>query len=178
MFGFLSFLYPLFLWLTWDSVPHLAHGVVLGLIIALRAIGTQQSKWIWLGAAVAMLIGTLSLVDFKWVAVGYPIAVNTALFLLFALGLRDGQTPIIEKLASQREELNDRARRYIRRVTYLWCSFFVVNIFIIIFLATQRDMSVLVRYTGGWSYLVMGALFAFEWLFRMWYKRQDHELQH
>ncbi|HEY5799896.1 MAG TPA: hypothetical protein VIT92_06735, partial [Burkholderiaceae bacterium] len=63
---------------------------------------------------------------------------------------------------------------YTRRVTQVWCAFFVVNGAIALGLAMYASEAAWSLYTGVIAYCAMGALFAGEWLVRQRFKRLQH----
>lgn len=57
----------------------------------------------------------------------YPVLVNLMMLAVFGSSLFAGQT-VIEKLARlQQPDLPEKAVRYTRRVTQVWCVFFIAN---------------------------------------------------
>ena len=96
----------------------------------------------------------------------YPVLISLALLGLFAGSLCSGM-PIIERLARLSEpELPPAAVRYTRQVTWVWVGYFVVNASIASGLALWAPLSWWTLYTGLIAYLLMGLLFAGEWLVR------------
>ena len=96
----------------------------------------------------------------------YPVLISLALLGLFAGSLCSGM-PIIERLARLSEpELPPAAVRYTRQVTWVWVGYFVVNASIASGLALWAPLSWWTLYTGLIAYLLMGLLFAGEWLAR------------
>ena len=96
----------------------------------------------------------------------YPVLISLALLGLFAGSLCSGM-PIIERLARLSEpELPPAAVRYTRQVTWVWVGYFIVNAAIASGLALWAPLSWWTLYTGLIAYLLMGLLFAGEWLVR------------
>lgn len=96
----------------------------------------------------------------------YPAAMSLGLLLLFGLSLRHPPT-IVERIARLSEpELPARGVRYTRGVTQLWCGFFVVNGGVALWTALCASREAWELYNGLIAYLLMGALFAGEWLVR------------
>jgi uncharacterized membrane protein len=96
----------------------------------------------------------------------YPVLVNAALLAVFALSLRRPPS-VIEFLARLREpELPPAAVAYTRRVTQVWCGFFLVNGAIALWTASAAGLRAWTLYNGLIAYLLMGALFCGEWLVR------------
>lgn len=63
---------------------------------------------------------------------------------------------------------------YTRRVTQIWCAFFVVNGAIAFVTAMWASEAIWSIYTGVVSYFLMGLLFGIEFLFRLRFKRRHH----
>ena len=104
----------------------------------------------------------------------YPVLVNAAFLSIFALSLKSSQS-IIERLARLREpDLPPQAVAYTRKVTLAWCIFFVINGLIALW-TTQQDRMIWTAYNGAISYLLMGLMFAGEWLLRQRMRKKLHE---
>ncbi|HBR2029802.1 hypothetical protein AB6N03_14515 [Klebsiella quasipneumoniae] len=96
----------------------------------------------------------------------YPVVVNSVMLAVFG-GSLWSRMPIIERLARLREpDLPERAVRYTRHVTQIWCAFFIINGGIALFTALYGDLSLWTAWNGMISYLLMGTLMAGEWLVR------------
>lgn len=97
----------------------------------------------------------------------YPLVVNIVMLTLFG-GSLFSHMPVIERLARWREgELSPAAIRYTRRVTQTWCGFFIINGSISLWTCLYGDIHLWTLWNGLLSYLLMGALFAGEWLVRL-----------
>jgi uncharacterized membrane protein len=119
---------------------------------------------------VALAMGVVALVT--WLRgdtlglLWYPVACNGIFFAVFAYSLRQPQT-LIERLARLREpQLSAEGVAYTRKVTLVWCGFFLVNGSVAAITALVGDMQLWTLYNGMLSYLLMAALFAGEWLVR------------
>ena len=96
----------------------------------------------------------------------YPVGVNLLMFILFFTSLHAEQS-IVERMARlQQPDLPARAVAYTRRVTQIWCAFFVVNGSIAALLALLGAHRAWAIYTGLIAYILMAALFAGEYLYR------------
>lgn len=103
----------------------------------------------------------------------YPVVVNGVMLAVFG-GSLWSTMPIIERLARLRErELPETAVRYTRRVTQIWCAFFIINGGIALFTALYGDMPLWTLWNGMISYLLMGTLMAGEWLVRRQVIKRD-----
>ena len=96
----------------------------------------------------------------------YPALVNVVMLALFGASLRFGP-PLVERLARLQDPvLPPYAVAYTRRVTQVWCGFFVLNGALALVTALWASERVWALYNGLLAYLMMGALFAGEWLMR------------
>lgn len=96
----------------------------------------------------------------------YPAAVNLGMLLLFGGSLRT-PPPMVERFARLGEpDLPAAAIGYTRRVTQLWCAFFVANGAAAAWTALFASRDDWALYNGLIAYLLMGTLFAGEWLYR------------
>jgi len=96
----------------------------------------------------------------------YPVLMNAGLWLLFTASLYHGM-PLIERIARLREpELPAQAVRYTRTVTKVWALFFLANGLTAAALTLWASRECWLLYNGLIAYVLMGALFAGEWLLR------------
>lgn len=96
----------------------------------------------------------------------YPVAVNALMLAVFGGSLFAKQT-VIERLARlQHPDLPPEGVRHTRRVTQIWCGFFVFNGAVAAVLALWQWYDWWVVYTGIVAYVLMGVLFAGEWVYR------------
>lgn len=166
--------YPLAIWLGDGRIEprFLAGALLLAGLARWPATGTRLAPWWWAGI---LLLGVLAiwfnaLLPLKF----YPVFVNTLLFAVFAASLLKPPT-IVERLARLREpDLPRRAVAYTRRVTQVWCGFFVVNGALALFTALWSSAQVWGLYNGVLAYLFMGLLFTGEYFVRQRFKRRAH----
>ena len=96
----------------------------------------------------------------------YPVMVNGLLFAIFAASLWFPPT-VVERIARLHDpELPQEAVRYTRRVTQVWCLFFAGNGLIALWTALWQSARIWFWYNGVIAYLLIGSLFAGEWLIR------------
>ena len=87
--------------------------------------------------------------------------------LVFFASSLSGES-VIEKLARLKEpDLPAAGRRYCRRLTLVWCAFFVLNGLIAFDSAGNRTEVWWALYNGLIAYVLIGCLFAGEWLIRL-----------
>ncbi|WP_104035946.1 septation protein IspZ [Vibrio jasicida] len=102
----------------------------------------------------------------------YPVMVNVCMLGVFALSLRQPQT-IIERLARLQEpDLPESGVLYTRKVTLVWCAFFIMNAATALYTCFE-SIEVWTLYNGLISYLLAGSLFAGEWIVRQ-FVRKEH----
>ena len=165
-------LYPFLVYL---GVSHGGSGLALLLLglFALRLWPGASSKlreWLWLGrvmAGVGLALTLLSLLsrDAFWLLY-YPVAVNLLLLVLFAWSLRQPRS-LVERLARlQDPHLPAAAIPYTRRVTQIWCGFFLLNGTLALATVLLGELALWSLYNGLLSYLLMACLMAGEWLVR------------
>lgn len=117
-------------------------------------------------AALLALAGLTALTNSETLLRLYPAAMNLGMLLLFGLSLACPPS-MVERFARLREpDLPPAGVRYTRRVTQVWCAFFIANGGIATYTALQASREVWTLYNGCIAYLLMGALFAGEWLVR------------
>ncbi len=102
----------------------------------------------------------------------YPLVVNAVMLMIFSASLFYPPT-VIERLARlQTPDLPSQGVVYTRRVTQVWCVFFLLNGGIALATAVYASIEVWSLYNGLIAYLLMGLLFAGEYLFRRRMLRQ------
>lgn len=120
--------------------------LVVGIAVLLAILG-----WCWESLTPAKL---------------YPVLVNIVMLFIFGSSLLDKEN-IIEKFAkAHRNNLPQEAIRYTRRVTQVWCGFFVLNGSIATYTALVASDYIWALYNGCIAYILMGALFGLEWIYR------------
>ena len=139
--------------------------LVLGLLrMTVSGSSTVQARW--LVAAALVLAGVTALLNQSLPLKLYPVLVNVAMFAVFALSLVRGPS-VVERLARLTDpHLPPEAVAYTRRVTQVWCGFFVLNGGIALATALWASERAWALYNGLISYGLMGALMGGEWLLR------------
>ncbi len=170
-----ALLYPLVVYAGLRTQRVRGVALLLGALLALRLLEAARRRDRHAAAVVAAPIVAVGAV----VAAGailndgrlflfIPVLVNLTLLVTFARTLGRGPS-MVEALARvQYGALAPGAAPYCRRVTVVWCAFFVANITIISTLALTGRLSAWTLYTGVVAYLLMGGLFAVELTYRSW----------
>lgn len=171
----LGIAYPIliFLSLTWLEPREVAFVVLslaaLRLLSLRRGAAVAFAKEVWIPVA---LVGVVALGTAIWNdPMGLlitPTLINAALLATFGTSLW-AERPIVERFARlQAKDLSDAEVRYCRRVTKVWCGFFVANGSTALYLALARDVETWALFTGLISYLLVGMLFGGEYIYRHW----------
>jgi len=171
----LGIAYPvlIFFALAWLE-PREVGLVVLGLaglrLVTARfgaAMAFAREVWLPAVAVAVVAVGTAIWNDPMGLLLA-PVLINVALLMSFG-GSLFGARPIVERFARlQSDDLSEAEVVYCRRVTRVWCVFFVVNGSIALYLALARDIETWAFFTGFISYVLIGLLFATEYVYRHW----------
>jgi uncharacterized membrane protein len=163
----LSLLYPVLVYFGSRYLPPQVLALVLILLVLGRrtsAFGVRMSLWSVAGGLLLAVLafGLNDSLPLKM----YPVLVNGSLLVIFASSLRYPPT-IAERIARLRDpELPQAAVGYTRKVTQAWCVFFAGNALIALWTALRWPDQVWFYYNGIIAYLLVGAMFAGEWMVR------------
>ncbi|EHY31561.1 MAG: hypothetical protein MSS13_04655 [Sutterella parvirubra] len=114
----------------------------------------------------AALSGAALLLEDGAVLKLYPVFVNLLMLSIFGASLTQPES-FIERLARLKTpDLPPEAVRYTRRLTMVWCAFFVANGGAALWTVWSGDDVLWALYNGFVSYLLIGALMGGEWLYR------------
>lgn len=165
----MTFLYPAAVYFGIQHVePRLIAALLAGLLIIRLLFVAGTGSWsrplIWAGLAyAAFAVWSNQLIALRF----YPVVVNVGMLLLFGASLIYPPS-LIERLARlQTPDLPPQGVSYTRRVTQVWCGFFVVNGSIALVTALWSSFEVWSLYNGLIAYLLMGLLFGAEYLVRL-----------
>ncbi|MBT4425584.1 MAG: hypothetical protein HOA58_16235 [Rhodospirillaceae bacterium] len=138
------------------------------LVFARRIAGTRAFRpQLIFALAAAGAIGFLVVVSDSPVFLRfYPVCISALMLVLFFVSLLHPPT-IVERFARiQNPNLPEAAVRYTRKVTIVWCVFFVCNGCAALYTALFSSLETWTLYNGAISYALMGILFAGEYLIR------------
>ncbi len=118
--------------------------IVLPVLVALPALLLNQAIWVLL----------------------YPALVSALFLFVFAASLYRPPT-VIESIARlHMPDFPPAAIAYTRKVTQVWCVFFVFNGTVAVLTALFASHAIWALYNGAISYALIGLMFAGEWLIR------------
>ena len=176
-FFILSALYPFAIYWMQGNVSVNAMAALVCMILVARAFflgwRTAQSRLLFLFALfLAVTVFGLGHADaLRW----YPVMVNLGFLTLFAYSLLYPPT-VIERLARlKHSDLPESGVRYTRRVTQIWCVFFVFNSLISVWTIVCGDLRIWTLYNGLLAYFLMGILFLGELLCRPDFRKRFQE---
>jgi len=158
--------YPLVVYLGYGRIEPYWITLALVALMLLRAWAARDAVWLFAGMGSALL-ALVSFIGGGWVPLKlYPVLVNAVLLAVFAASVLHPPT-VIERIARLAEPaLPAGGVAYTRQVTLVWCGFFVLNGLAALATALWSSNEVWVLYNGLIAYVLMGALFASEWLVR------------
>lgn len=171
----ITLMYPLAIWFGHGHIQPrwLAGLLVLAALTRLPSLKISSvARWSVIGVLLLALIAVWAnvLLPLKL----YPVLINGAMLATFGYSLICPPS-MIERFARLREpNLSPAVIAYTRRVTQIWCVFFVVNGSVALGTALWASEAVWSLYTGVISYGLMGVLFAVEFLVRLRFKRLHH----
>ncbi|MCK5889633.1 MAG: hypothetical protein KAG19_06805 [Methylococcales bacterium] len=177
--GGLTLLYPVVVYmgiqsLGVDNFAPWKMALVLLFIISIKSLMTKKRTLdnqllFWVGLAYCLFaIWDNDMVTLRF----YPVLMSAGLFAVFFSSLFY-PPPIIERFARlQHPNLPEQGIRYTRKVTQVWCFFFILNGCIATITAIWSSFAWWSLYNGFIAYLLMGLLMAVEYIVRI--KTQDH----
>lgn len=151
--------------------------LLLIIILGVRSFTLQKSPinhWLWLPLILILVLWTW-LGDTDIGLKFYPVMVNVSLFVLFCWSLIYPPS-MIERFAKiQDPDLPERGVKYTRRVTQFWAVFFVFNASASFVTSVWMSDEAWALYNGFISYVLMGLIFAIEWLIRQRVMQANHD---
>lgn len=171
----LTAVYP---FLVYFGLAHLKpgmFGVLLAALILLRLLSFEPALRRRLLALVALMTAyalVVAVTNSERLLRFYPVLMNLLMFSIFFASLRGGM-PILERIARWKGmHVSEFGVPYLRKLTWVWCAFFVASAAIAAWTVFMSDLSTWAFYNGFVVYVIMGILLAGEWLFRRHYKRR------
>lgn len=174
LISILTLFYPI---AVYFSIHYLQPWHIAGLLIAVLALRLLITAGVKQWSKPVLMVGIVFCAVAIWrneinTLRLYPVLVNAAMFLVFAWSLYSPPT-VIERLARlQHPNLPPEGVIYTKRVTQVWCLFFLINGGIALFTALWSSFEIWSLYNGLIAYLLMGLLFAGEYIVRM--RTQKH----
>jgi uncharacterized membrane protein len=165
-------LYPFVVYFCADRVSPPLFALVLGAIWLVRAPSLlKQRGGIWMVGAALLYCVLLAITGQAQLLRWYPVLISALLFTAFGLSLIYGP-PFIERFARMHNpNLPPAAIAYTRKVTWVWMAFFAFNGGMSLALSLWAPLRWWTLYNGVIAYVLLGLLFAIEWLCRQRLRR-------
>jgi uncharacterized membrane protein len=161
-----TLLYPLAIYFGLGRFEPRWLALFLLAIVTARAAISRDPVWIAAAIGALVLVGVSVLANQAMPLKLYPVLVNAVMLIVFGISLRNPPSAI-ERIARMHEpNFPPEAVAYTRKVTIVWCLFFIFNGGIALATALWASDRLWVTYNGLIAYLLMGLLFAGEWLVR------------
>ncbi len=153
----------------WQIASLLLSLLTLRLILTRSTSNAISPLLILLGIAFCMIaVWSNDLITLRF----YPVLISFSLLTIFVTSLFY-PPPIIERLARlQHPDLPEQGIIYTRKVTIVWCVFFIINGLISLTTALWCSFEWWSLYNGFISYILMAALMGIEYWVRI--RTQDH----
>lgn len=158
--------YPLLVYFGLGHFEPRFLALLLAGLAVVRALGSRDRFWWWAAGAGLVLAAVSAVANQLMPLKLYPVLVNTLLLIVFSASLLHPPS-MIERLARLREpDLDAHGVAYTRRVTQVWCGFFLLNGGIALATCLWASDKTWALYNGLIAYLLMGLLMGGEWLVR------------
>ncbi len=166
IFVVLSVAYPLVVYWAMGRFEPRWLAVLLLVLALLRAVATRQAVWLAAAGGAAVLATLATVFNEALPLKLYPTLVNAVLLAVFATSLAFPPSAV-ERIARMTEpDLPPEGVAYTRRVTQVWCVFFVFNGALALITALWMSDRAWALYNGLIAYVLIGVLFSAEWLVR------------
>jgi len=164
-----SLAYPAAVYFGRSAVPPLTFVAAALLLMTLRTVtldvpGVKQQRRLLMVAAVALVI--LAAVDPPVAAKAYPVALSATIAAVFGMSLVQPPSLIERHARLRHPELPPEGRAYCRAVTMVWTAWLSLNALVALILAVSGSDAAWALWTGVIAYLIMGLLFAGEFVLR------------
>ncbi len=165
--------YPFVVFYSLDVIEPRTLGLLLLLMLILRnhyearrfLRGLGWLSHAVLAALVALSVGVMA-TNSELLLRLYPAAINLGMLLLFGLSLLHPPSMVEQFARLHKPQLSAADIVYTRRVTIIWCVFFVANGALAAYTALLGSRELWVLYNGLIAYVLIGALMGGEWLYR------------
>lgn len=168
--GTLTLLYPVAVYYGIRYLEPWKIAGILAILLLLRLMLAQQADKQWNRLLLLVCIAYCGLAVWNNNLITlrfYPVLVSLGLFTVFVMSLFY-PPPVIERLARlQHPDLPEQGVVYTRKVTQVWCVFFVINGLIATSTALWFSFAWWSLYNGLISYVLMALLMGGEYLVRI-----------
>ncbi len=137
-------------------------------VIILRTIIYKNQLKQWLPILICIVFSTilLNISNDPFYLRLNPVIISSAIFCTFTYSLIKPPSMIEVFARLQDKNLPENAIPYCRKITIIWSIFLFLNSSIALYTALKADIKLWAVYNGFISYILMGILFAGEYLYR------------
>lgn len=167
--------YPVLFYGLQDQLGITWLGALLAVLALARLLAQRRLGAAWRAAAAGAIVVFVSAAAYfqsSALLKLYPVAVNGVLLCWGVHTLFHPPSAIERLVLRLRWPVSAAGQRYMRAVTAIWCGFFALNGSVAAFTALAAPTAVWAWYNGAVSYLLAGALFGAELVFRGFYRRR------
>jgi uncharacterized membrane protein len=173
-------LYPFLIYFGLKHFSLRVTSLVLLLFLGLRALFLFRGAD-WKGVGIFMLLAVnlfLAVVaEEQQLLLFSPVLISIGMFLIFASSLAS-EVSIIERFARAMDpDIPEHARQYCRKVTLVWCAFFLFNGSVACWMAFYASLELWTFYNGFLAYIGIGVLMAGEYIVRRGKIARDEQMQ-
>lgn len=166
MIGLLTLLYPLAVYAGLERFEPRWLALMLFALAFARASVNRERMWLAAALGSAVLVVAAFVANSALPLKLYPVLVNAGMLTVFATSLRFPPC-VVERMARlSNPNLDQDGVAYARKVTWIWCGFFVFNGAVALTTALYANDATWALYNGLIAYVLMALLFAGEWLLR------------
>lgn len=166
--------YPMLVWVGLTRWSPRVLALVLLAVLAPLALGRMRGssrqalrELALLPIVTLAMLACAAILDAAGVMLVVPVVTNALLLIAFAATLRRDSRPMVERFARlHRSDLTPEQQAWCRGWTRIWSGFFVLNGGTALLLALFAPLDWWAFYNGMLAYVLMGLLFAGEWLLR------------
>jgi len=172
LFIIVSLLLPLAIWGLWGVVHPSVILLMVATVAALRFRAFLQENIKYL-LPIGLTLGAAAFWIPELTTKAYPVAVCLSFAGVFIASLMPNKTPVIETIATKMDgPLVPAQIHYTRKVTIVWCVFFLLNASVSSAIALFGSIELWALYNGILSYVFIGLLFLVEYVVRHFFKRR------
>lgn len=167
-----GFVYPVLIYFGLKRFSPKAVALVFGALLLLRMLcrlNTEGRMRVWAVMLVPLALCAASACSNSRAFMQYlPALVALALLFTFGSTLFRGPSAVETFARLRKPVMSAEEVAYCRRVTQVWVGFFALNGAIALWTALCGSLEAWAFYNGFLSYVVMGILFAVEFVYRHW----------
>ena len=172
----LTLLYPFAVYFSLEHIEPRYLALLLAVLFGLRFLwvrkGQAQRQSLWLLATVGLFALLVFVSNSESGLLFYPVLINLLMFTGFAWTLFQ-PPPMIERFARlSKPDLPEYAIAYTRKLTVIWCAFFLFNALVAAYTALFCSLAVWSLYNGLIAYCLVGLLFIIEYPIRLLVERR------